>query len=151
MLLNQAIPEAIKLADYWQESTPRKIACHMLAKIAEVLREEFVNIILHRALALAADGNSGVRATMCEEFVIIAKCIGPSHTETHLYPELIKLLSDDDGKVRVAALTALIDLLHYLSESFLEHIVVPIFRDDLLIDANFQFITVISKKFGTIL
>lgn len=37
----------------------------MLSKIAEVLKEEFVNIILHRALALAADSDCDVRVTMC--------------------------------------------------------------------------------------
>lgn len=151
LIKSKAIPMIILLSDYNQKPISRQISCQLLISLSEVLGKEFKGQILQRAKSLSQDTNSDVRQQMCKSWLAIAKVSTKETIEDVIFIETIKLVQDAVTDVKAEAIELLIQLLQFLTHSFIEAQAFAFIKNEVLVDLPSYAQIKLSQHIGPLL
>lgn len=117
------------LGESSQTVATRLVACQLLGILARRIKTEFRGEVLQRALLLAQDTSFEVRRCMCISLKLIFRAVGED-LRLKVFPEVVKLVEDEEVEVRVEAVLLLVDIADLLPSSIVQSRVVPWLREE---------------------
>ena len=118
---------AVTKAQGEQTHSSKKSACRLLGKISCKLDAQSIKAeILPAIMTLFRDPEGAVRHCMCQQMHYVARGLGSEDAESLLLPQLLHLSDDENAKVRLASMEAVVQLLGYLKSQTCTNTVVPL-------------------------
>ena len=118
---------AVTKAQGEQTHSSKKSACRLLGKISCKLDAQSIKAeILPAIMTLFRDPEGAVRHCMCQQMHYVARGLGSEDAESLLLPQLLHLSDDENAKVRLASMEAVVQMLGYLKSQTCTNTVVPL-------------------------
>ena len=119
VIKQEVILIAVSKAQPEQSASAKKLAAKILGKVASKLdRATIRRDILPSVMSLFRDPEGSTRHCICQQLHLIARGLGSAETETILLPLILELSTDDNSKLRLAALESAVQMIgHFTSKT----------------------------------
>lgn len=104
----------------------RLLAANMCSALLSSMPDVVAPKIWKQFFALSTDSSSHVRLTIVSNLRVLASALGPGTTRTVLFPQLVKLMLDDNPQVAGGFFEFLLDLHDFFEPQFEAEVLVPV-------------------------